>query len=398
MKILVGWDDAEQAELLKMYLGVNDNAVMITTDPEQLLALAKGPQRWDVMLITTSHPDHDAAFSIFESLLEAQPGVPIVGACPQDGVYRIARYMTCGMRSYLIRDENGDYMFLAQAILDSAVHQVQTERERQVSEQLRKEVESVRELQESIIPQNINTPDGYSVSARYESSQIRVLGSQPVIMAGGDYYEAFTLANDQIVTLIGDASGHGMKACMSIFTMHTLIRMIQFQEYQDASRLVDYINTQLCKQSIISNEGGFITLLYGVLNPETREFRWASAGHNMPLVHNLSTDEIYEVAEPEDASGLPIGIFEEAEYSTQSTIIPPNSRLMLYTDGLVEAFPANQDGDHSEFGMEGVFQTLKNNRDNSLDECLDSLFRDSYQFTKGAGRHDDTSVLLVQCK
>ncbi|MCA9066574.1 MAG: regulator, partial [Planctomycetaceae bacterium] len=147
MRILVGWDDKEQADLLQAYLSVNDNAVMITTDPEQLLLLARGGQHWDVMLITTSHPDNDSAFAVFESLLAAQPGVPIVGACPQDSVYRIARFLTSGMRSYLIRDENGDYMFLMQAILESAVQQTQAELERQVSAQLRKEVESVRSLQ-----------------------------------------------------------------------------------------------------------------------------------------------------------------------------------------------------------------------------------------------------------
>jgi serine phosphatase RsbU (regulator of sigma subunit) len=172
--------------------------------------------------------------------------------------------------------------------------------------------------------------------------------------------------------------------------------MIRFQEYHDTAKLVHHINSQLCRQSIVSNEGGFITLLYGVLNPDTREFRWASAGHNMPLVHNLATDEIYEIAEPGEGSGLPIGIFEEAEYETMSAIIPENSRLMLYTDGLVEAFPADQNGQHLEFGMEGVKQTMRKHRHDSVDQCLDGLFRDSYQFTCGAGRHDDTSILLVE--
>ncbi|MCA9057209.1 MAG: SpoIIE family protein phosphatase [Planctomycetaceae bacterium] len=397
MRILVGWDDQQQAELMKAYLSVNENTVSVTCSTDQLLSQVRGSQIWDVILLTTSHPDHDSAFAIFEEIRALLPDVPIVGACPQDGVYRIARYLTSGMRSYLIRDANADYMFLLQAILESAVHQVQTERERQVSEQLRKEVESVRELQESIIPRNITTPDGFHVRARYESSQIRVIGSKPVVMAGGDYYESFTLANNQIVALIGDASGHGIKACMSILTMHTLIRMIQIHDYLDGAKLVHHINNQLCRHSILSNDGGFITLLYGVLTPETREFRWASAGHNMPLVHNLDTDEIYEVASAEDASGLPLGIFEDTDYVTQSTIIPPHCRLMLYTDGLIEAFPANREGAHEEFGMDGVYRTLRACRAKSLDECLESLFQASYEFTEGAGRHDDTSVLLIQC-
>lgn len=396
MRILVGWDDSAQAELLKMYLSIDDNAVFITTDTNQFLTLAKSGQAWDIVLLTTSYPDHETAFSVFEQVRKAIPATPIVGACEQNDVYRLASYLTAGLRAYLIRDDNGDFLFLAQAILAGAVKQVHTERERIVSEQLRKEVESVRELQESMIPDDIETPDGFDIVGRYESSQIRVLGSQPVIMAGGDYYEAFTLPDNNIVTLIGDASGHGMKACMSIFTMHTLIRMIRFDDYYDAAKLVHHINSQLCRQSVVSNEGGFITMLYGVLNTETREYRWASAGHNTPLIHNLATDEITEISDSPDCSGLPIGIFEEAEYTTQSAVLPPNSRLLVYTDGLVEAFPGGVRESHTEFGLDGVRNSLKETRTKSLMECLDGLFRDSYAFTKGAGRHDDTSVLLLE--
>lgn len=398
MRILVGWDDDTQVELLKMYLGVDDNAVVTTTDPQQFETLLDSQQTFDVILMTSSHPDPDSAFALFEKVLTVRPECPVVAACDQTEVYRIARFMTAGLRSYVIRDDNGDFLFLLQAILQAAVRQVEMERERQMSEQLRKEVESVRELQESIIPSNIDTPDGYNIMARYESSQIRVIGMKPVTMAGGDYYEAFTLPDNRMVVLVGDASGHGMKACMSIFTMHTLIRMIRFDEYMDAAKLVQHINEQLCKQAVVSGEGGFITMLYGVFDPATRELSWASAGHQMPVLHNLETDEIYEVATAEESSGLPIGLFEFGDYKTNRTIIPPNSRLLLYTDGLIEAFPGNMRGEHKEFGMEGLYQTLRDTKDEPLEVCLDRLFSDSYAFTKGSGRHDDTSVLLLESK
>ncbi|MEZ6122973.1 MAG: fused response regulator/phosphatase [Planctomycetaceae bacterium] len=398
MRILVNWDDETQIELLKMYLGVNDNAVVTCRTLEQFRTVLFGPQKFDVILLAASHPDYDTAFDLFQEIQTRRPECPVVAACPQSDVYRIARFMTAGLRSYLIRDDNGDFLFLVQAILDAAVKQVETERERLVSEQLRKEVQSVRELQESIIPASIVTPDGFDIVARYESSQIRVIGSKPVTMAGGDYYEAFTLPDDRIVVLVGDASGHGMKACMSIFTMHTLIRMIRFDDFLDAANLVQHINEQLCRQAVVSGEGGFITMLYGVLDTTTRELTWASAGHQMPILHNLETDEIAEIAEAEEASGLPIGLFEHGDYVTNRTVIPPNSRLLLYTDGLIEAFPGNERGVHAEFGMDGLKQTMRDTRNRPVQECLDRLFSDSYAFTKGSGRHDDTSVLIVESK
>lgn len=398
MRVLVFWDDVGQLDLLQMYLSVDDNEVVCVTERDSFTTALDSSDAYDAILMATSHPDHDAAFALFQQAQDVRGQCPIVGACMPQDVYRLAGYLTAGLRSYLIRDANADFLFLVKAIVEAAITQAETERERLISEQLRKEVESVRELQESIIPDSIETPNGFEIVARYESSQIRVIGSQPVTMAGGDYYEAFTLPDGRMVVLVGDASGHGMKACMSIFTMHTLIRMIRFDEFLDAGRLVAHINQQLCRQSVVSGKGGFITMLYGVLDPQTREFTWACAGHQMPVVHNLETDEIFEIAEPETASGLPIGIFEEGEYVTNKHIIPANTRLLLYTDGLIEAFPAGTRAGHVEFGMDGLEQTMKESKGKSAMQCLEALFDDSFAFTKGAGRHDDTSVLILESK
>lgn len=396
MRILVNWDDDAEIELLQMYLGLGEHALVFSRTREQMLTLVNSRQTFDVIMISASHPSYDEAFEIFETILEQRPNCPVVAACLQSDVYRIARFLSAGLRSYLIRDENGDFMFLVQSILEAAVKQIEAERERLISVQLRKEVQSVRELQESIIPANIDTPEGFRIVARYESSQIRVIGSRPVTMAGGDYYEAFTLPDNRIVMLVGDASGHGMKACMSIFTMHTLIRMIRFDEFMDAAKLVQHVNEQLCRQQVVTGEGGFITLLYGVFNPETRELVWACAGHQMPVLHNLETDEITEIANAENASGMPIGIFEEGRYVTNHSIIPPKSRLLLYTDGLIEAFPGNSRGEHAEFGMDGLRGSMRDSRGKTVEECLDKLFLDSYAFTEGSGRHDDTSVMILE--
>lgn len=395
MRILVGWDDAGQVDLMKMYLNVDESGVVVTTDHQKLLELARSGVNWDAILLTTSAPDYDTAYATFAELREIHPETPIIGACHQDDVYRIARYLTAGLRAYVIRDKSGDFMFLLTAIIEGAVQQVEAERERQIAEKLRREVDSVRQLQESIIPRDITTPDGYGLVARYESSQIQVIGGQPVTMAGGDYYDAFTLPDDSMIVLVGDASGHGMKACMSIMTMHTLIRMIRYDEFREPAHFVRYVNNQLSQQAVVNNEGGFITLLYGVLNPQTHEFRWASAGHQAPIIHNLATNEVEEVTNDPDAAGLPIGILDDAEYVTQRTVIPPNSRLLIYTDGLVEAFPADGDG-HMEFGIDGVRSTMQRCRDQDLKACMQSLFDDSLAFTQGQGRHDDTSLVIVQ--
>jgi phosphoserine phosphatase RsbU/P len=221
-----------------------------------------------------------------------------------------------------------------------------------------------------------------------------VLGGQPVVLAGGDYYDAFMLDDNSLVLLLGDASGHGMKACMSIMTMHTLIRTMRNEGYRDTAAFVSEVNRRLCEQDIVHDEGGFITLLFAILRADSHEFQWTSAGHPVPLLHELDEDRIRPLGTVDDG-GLPLAIMPDAEYEPHVSIIPPRSRLLLYTDGLEEAFPGEK-ARHEEFGRAGAARVLKSCRSRSLERTLLALFDESLAFTGGTGRHDDTSVVLLE--
>ena len=186
-------------------------------------------------------------------------------------------------------------------------------REKELTQKLREEVESVRRLQESVLPRNLVAPRGYRICARYEPAQIRVVGGHPVTMAGGDYYDVFTLPNNDVVLMVGDATGHGMKSCLSIMTLHTLVRMMRRREYLDTAHFVEEINKGLCEQSIVTEKGGFITLLYCILNAETQTLQWSAAGHHPPLLQDLTTGSIASLA-GQEAGGPPLAADEESEY------------------------------------------------------------------------------------
>jgi sigma-B regulation protein RsbU (phosphoserine phosphatase) len=395
MRILAIWDNEAECDLVSMYLAIDDNEVTAAPGLEQVEQRLEEGGEFDIILMPIDLPEPDAGYDMFKRIRERFPGVPIVGACQPADVFRIVRFMANGMSAYVIRDDSGDYMFMLQAILDSTVDAVRAAREEQISAKLREEVESVRKLQESVIPKNLEAPDGYKIVGRYEPSQIRVLGGMPVTMAGGDYYDVFTLPDGKIALIVGDASGHGMKAAMSIMTMHTLMRMIRSQKYADTSHFVQVINQQLYEQSIVNEEGGFITLLYAILDTEKQELQWTSAGHPPPILQNYETGEV-EFLGDDDAGGLPLAVIEEAEYETYTSHIPNNIRMLMFTDGLEEAFPAGITTKHDQFGVDGIKETLRKTRDATIDEALQMLFDDSNAYTKGTGRHDDTSVVLLE--
>jgi len=393
MRVLVGWDDVAEADLISLYLQAGENEAVVATDSEELVKKAEDDEGFDVILMTTNMPDSDGAFDVFGKLRQAQPEAPIVGACQTEDVFRLARFITHGMRSYVLRDVGGDFVFLLQTTLESTVKAVQAEREQRIAERMREELESVRKLQESILPEILYTPTGYEISACYEPSQIRELGGQPVTLAGGDYYDVIKLDEKNIVLLVGDAAGHGMRACMSIMTMQTLIRTIRERKLRKASSFVQELNRQFCQQGMNTKVGSLITLLYGVLRVDKHQFQWASAGHPVPLLHDRFNNTIKPLVD-DDVMGTPLGVTEDAKYKSYTTTIPPRSRLLLYTDGLVEAFPAGEQG--TLFGAAGMCKTMERTGDASVHEALQALLDDSHAFTQGAGRHDDTSALLLE--
>jgi serine phosphatase RsbU (regulator of sigma subunit) len=390
MRILVGWDVESEIELLLMYLQVEDNQIELVRDSVALVErFVKSP--FDVVVFPVTFPDNESAFEAYTRLQQVDPHVPILVAARPGEVYPLSRFIRHGLRSHVYRDPAGEYLFLLQTLLESTVAGKRAEETRILAERLREEIDSVRKLQESIIPKDMKAPTGYRIVARYEPSQIRVAEGNPVVLAGGDYYDAFRLDDDRLILLVGDASGHGMKACMSIMSMHTLITQLQDDFDLLPHQFVSEINRRLCTYELIHGEGGFITLFYGVL--DRHRLLWTSAGHCLPLLQDLRTGEIQTVGDTRAHSGPPLAVFEDSEYETVATEIPLRHRLMIYTDGITEAFPDVDS--HVEFGISGVCATLRRLQHAAPQEALTGLFDDSFAFTRGAGRHDDTSVLLL---
>lgn len=393
MKILVAWDDPNEIELLQLYLSVGGENEVVVCDRSELAAAA-GRNGWDVALMAQTLPTADEAFAAFQALRAKCHDLPVVLGTRAEEIIGLPRFLKFGLRSYIIRDTRGDFMFLLLAALESAVEAERAAKASLLAGKLREELDGVRKLQETIIPRGIKCQKGYRAVARYEPSEVHVAGGQPVIMAGGDYYEVFPTDESTLVALVGDASGHGLKACMSIITMHTLIRMITSERYSDTGSFVGDINRRLCESTIVQSGGGFITLFYAAIDTVKHTMRWTSAGHPPALLHDRRTNRVTPVG-GNNEGGLPLGITAEMGYDVMTTQIPPGGRVLIYSDGLTDALAPNG-GSSAMFGVDGICRSLRACHDRSLEETMETLFRDSGEFTAGEGRHDDTSVVLVE--
>jgi len=394
VKILVVWDDPNELELIQLYLSLGgENEVEVHDAVPGLIGKIRR-NGWDVVLMAQTLPTADHGFDAFRELRAVAHDLPVVIGTRPEEIIGLPRFLKLGLRSYIIRDSRGDFMFLLLSSLESAVEAEQASRASLLAGKLREELDGVRKLQETIIPRGIHCQTGYRAVARYEPSEVSVAGGQPVIMAGGDYYEVFPADNQTLVALVGDASGHGLKACMSIITMHTLIRMIAGERYADTGAFVDAINRRLCESTIVQSGGGFITLFYAAIDTDTHKMRWTSAGHPPALMHDREANRVFPVGGNNDG-GLPLGITADMGYEVLTAQLPPGGRVLIYSDGLTDALaPAGREP--SMFGVDGICRTLRTCRDCSLEETLETLFHESRVFTEGEGRHDDTSVVLVE--
>jgi len=396
MKILVGWEPSPEIETIELMLNVGAHKAVICRHAAVYIDTLNKSD-WDAVLLSLNFPTSDEATAIFKATQEALPSTPIVGVIRNHEFTRLIEFISNGLHSHIIRDDDQNFIMLLISILEAAEKNVRALRDQVVAERLSDEVNSVRKLQESVVPKDLPKLRDYTVVGRYEPSEIRVDGRNMVVMAGGDYYDSFALNDDQLVMLVGDASGHGVKACMSIMTMHTLIRMIRENRFVDTAEFVTAVNERLCRSDIVQDEGGFITLLYSILDTSTHQLQWTCAGHPLPLLQNMDTNEISTLGD-EDQIGLPLAVMQGWNYECLSAHIPPRSRVLLYTDGLDEAFPPEGDALADQFGVAGITDALKESINMSLDDAMNHLFNKSTEITAGAGRHDDTSVMMIERK
>ena len=133
--------------------------------------------------------------------------------------------------------------------------------------------------------------------------------------------------------------------------------------------------------------GLYFTIVYGVLNLESLEFKFASAGHD-PVIHFRKTGPPSVI----EGEGMAIGWIDDAEYVDQFIQLEPGDRLYLYSDGVPEAM----DRDMNQFGMQQMHEVMELGQSTSLDESVLLLLNTVKRWCAKNGPLDDVSILGLQ--
>ncbi len=252
---------------------------------------------------------------------------------------------------------------------------------------LEKEINLAREVQFALQPVRIPDrhwvlPDGSIRRAHFHHVYMPSAG------VAGDCFEVFPVGESAVGMLICDVMGHGVRAALIASMLRGL--MEQAATLADTpGLLLSSLNRQLCRIFTQANITMFATACYVYLDLATGRLTLSGAGHPAPMVLYSSTGKALLPAIPRSAA---LGLIENAMYRESEIVLEPGMKLMLYTDGLVEA--RNEEGE--ELGASRLLDFIQQRSPQSVKEMLDMSLAGMHQFTGSTGQDDDICLLGVE--
>jgi len=239
--------------------------------------------------------------------------------------------------------------------------------ERQQRERMSREAQEARLIQQSLFPKSSPYAPGFAISGL----------SIPAGEVGGDWYDFIPFGDGCWGLVLADVAGKGMAAALLMSATRGILRSLA-ETCASPAEILTRLNRLLAGDF---PAGRFVTMLYGVLNPAERTLTFASAGHLPPALVNHDGASFLD-----SERGMPLGLALNS-FSETRIALPPNSRLVFYSDGITEALGPGGE----EYGPDRLKAHLLNPR-----ASADSLLADVRSFANGAGLHDDATVIFVK--
>jgi serine phosphatase RsbU (regulator of sigma subunit)/anti-sigma regulatory factor (Ser/Thr protein kinase) len=271
-----------------------------------------------------------------------------------------------------------EFGLLADAIneMSSALKSAQGEMVERL--RLAKEMELAREIQRSLLPSKPTMVGEFVID-----------GEQwPATEVGGDYFDVLPLPDGKIAVAVADVSGKGLAGCLVTSMLFSLLRAYHATHSSPAS-LLSALDERLCG---ILKRGNFVTMFYGVLDPDSGRFAYSSAGHNPALVYRASQGRVEWLR----SKGIPLGSIRGGAVgrTLEDAVIhiAPGDALIQFTDGINETVaPANQE----QFGFDRMEEVVLRAAPSGAREVLNQLHGAAELWRESGAPDDDETVLVV---
>lgn len=245
---------------------------------------------------------------------------------------------------------------------------------RSLNAQLNRQFTEVARVQRALIPSRLPEIPGLALAASY----------LPADQAGGDYYDFFQFTDGRWGFLIADVSGHGPGAATVMAMLHAILHCYN-EPAPTPAGVMRFANSRLVAASI---DGSFVTAFFAIYDPRRHVLTFARSGHNPPRIKDGRTGVVRELL---GEASPPLGLLDRLELSDESIDIEPGDTVILYTDGITEAFGPRRE----------MFGTSR--LDAALAECsgvpdcvVESVHAALYEHTRTRTHADDQTLVAFQ--
>jgi serine phosphatase RsbU (regulator of sigma subunit) len=234
-------------------------------------------------------------------------------------------------------------------------------------------------VQESFLPEQPPNLPGWQITAMLK----------PVRTTTGDFYDFIPLPEKKFGVVIADVTDKGMGAALFMTSTRTLLRAYASEHPDHPEKVLSVVNRQITQNT---HGGLYVTLFYGILDPEKKTLFYCNAGHNPPYLFkgDGSIDELR-------ATGIPLGVFESTSWEVGKVQCSTGSTLVLYTDGVTET----QDPQGNLFGGRGVIRSVQRAVSQpgwSVQNIQNGILGAVAEYSQGLPQLDDITLVIMACK
>jgi sigma-B regulation protein RsbU (phosphoserine phosphatase) len=377
--ILIVDDTPANLRLLSQMLA--EQGYHVRPVPDGPLALAAVQAELpDLILLDIRMPDMDG-YQVCERLkADAQTrDIPIIFISALDATEDKVRAFQAGGVDYVTKPFQAAEV-LARLETHLALRGLQKEL-LDANERMARELSLAGEVQASFLPRKVPEIPGWLISAALK----------PAREASGDFYDFVSLPDGLLGIVMADVSGKGAGAALYMALSCTLMRTFVQHYPAEPDLVLNAVNRRILADTSAHE---FVTVFYGILDPGTGRLVYSSGGHCPALhVHTKDGHKVHRLLR----TGIPLGIFEDKTWEQETVQLDPGDVLILYTDGVTEAYVEPPSLFGEERLLTSVQTTVRAAEPQQLlpQEIQDGILADVSRFVGGAPQSDDIALAIL---
>ena len=382
VKILVVDDEIDLEPMIRQYFRRQIRSgeydfVFAHNGLEALMSLIEHPTI-GVILSDINMPEMDGLTLLLKLKELKNPSLKTVIVSAYGDMDNIRVAMNRGAFDFLTKPINFDDLEITiNKTLDEIRMQRNAMKEHDQLISIRHDLNVAREIQQGILPK-IFPPFPHRKDFDIYASMVAAKE------VGGDFYDFFMIDNDRLGFVIGDVSGKGIPAAIFMAVSRTLIRATGMKGNSSGECLFN-VNNLLCNESVSCM---FVTVFYGILDMKTGDLQYSNAGHNPPFIIKKGG----AIQMVESTGNTVLGCFEDQEFKTVKIHMNPGEVLVLFTDGVTEAFN-KEEAIYGDDRLENLLPTL---HPHPVEKIVNAICDDVTFFADGAPQSDDITLLSLQ--